>query len=676
MSSLLWPTLGRSLRHCRSPSSFIVTAAFSSSPSADTLSSKAGPQRHENTLVLERNKLQEYLKLVASSNELTAEDIERHKPAKHAPPSTSRYENDFEVLIKILSRSFTVEQLRNAHQLFGLTLPKKRTQRALAISIIERQWKWPSLSDSLEQRRDRTEVVTRSYPLNTQEAFLLLGKDGSNLHMLSRKYNVRTSFVANPLSLSVKGVRESVEKTARYIDAFKTDITNDVIRFPTERDVSLKLCQRVSRLSGALVESQDNDTFHVTYHANEPRARHIAKALTMRGAYESSSQSTPLVCVRKDDGLQTSTGNAGAPFGFSLYPFIPPRPLPWTVFSSSVFRMRDVGWFDYNEMKHTAVLSSAHLTLDIGGQVEDLRKRLSTEFTSTAKNEKTPSILQASLGHLLLYSPFTSDHILTPPVFGNSPLPELLQRMKSLDQRRIFMPSIPKHVMELKPNRQRLVHRLMYQAAPKNLTDARADPPSREFVRLEFGHDFSSALDGYMSMDGDLPGEDENQLRVRESGCWRGTLSSVDLMLPERAMDLQYSVTNASNMPVSQWPKALRDYKEMLNELSTTSLDASRASLPLVFSDRDTTFVLVSSAMVRQGSGIPFQVNGNTLQLENESILDLTSNQRYATCKITCEDTFSEQSWEQFMQACDWLTAHTKSDSPFTHDFNKVQYNT
>lgn len=46
--------------------------------------------------------------------------------------------------------------------------------------------------------------------------------DGSNLHMLSRKYNVRTSFVSSPLSLAVKGVRGSVERLARYISTFKT----------------------------------------------------------------------------------------------------------------------------------------------------------------------------------------------------------------------------------------------------------------------------------------------------------------------------------------------------------------------------------------------------------------------------------------------------------------------
>jgi hypothetical protein len=67
---------------------------------------------------------------------------------------------------------------------------------------------------------------------------------------------------------------------------------------------------------------------------------------------------------------------------------------------------------------------------------------------------------------------------------------------------------------------------------------------SIELIKLEFSHNFSSATaatEGYMNTDddsaieaNDLPSEDEETLRVSESGFWRGTQSLVDLMLPER----------------------------------------------------------------------------------------------------------------------------------------------
>jgi len=154
----------------------------------------------------------------------------------------------------------------------------------------------------------------------------------------------------------------------------------------------------------------------------------------------------------------------------------------------------------------------------------------------------------------------------------------------------------------------------------------------------------------------EFPSEDEETLRITESGFWRGTQLLVDLMLPERAMDLQLSTTNFKETPESCWPNDLRKYKESLHDLSTSSLDASRANLPLIFSDNGMTFALESSSFIRQSSDPLFQGEGK-IQVVSESILDLNSNQRYVTCKIVCEDP-SEESWEQFLCACDMLTAH------------------
>jgi hypothetical protein len=120
-------------------------------------------KRDKHPSVLERNKLQEYLNhLESSSKEPTAEDVERHKPPSHAPPGTNRYETEYENLVECLSRSFTVKQLQYAHsEVFNLALPSRHRKRDLAISIIERQWKWPSLLDSTKWK-ERTEITTQS----------------------------------------------------------------------------------------------------------------------------------------------------------------------------------------------------------------------------------------------------------------------------------------------------------------------------------------------------------------------------------------------------------------------------------------------------------------------------------------------------------------------------------
>jgi hypothetical protein len=120
------------------------------------------PKQHKHPSVLERNKLEEYLKRIDPSEEPTAEDIERHKPSKRAPPGTNQYETEYEDLVDCLSRSFTVKQLREAHAIFDLALPSRCRKRDLAISIIERRWKWPSLSDSMKRRKEQTEITTQS----------------------------------------------------------------------------------------------------------------------------------------------------------------------------------------------------------------------------------------------------------------------------------------------------------------------------------------------------------------------------------------------------------------------------------------------------------------------------------------------------------------------------------
>ena len=117
-------------------------------------------------------------------------------------------------------------------------------------------------------------------------------------------------------------------------------------------------------------------------------------------------------------------------------------------------------------------------------------------------------------------------------------------------------------------------------------------------------------------------------------------------------MDLQFSMANFKETPEPCWPIKLREYKETIHEsvlhgrsilwsydqcryirLSVSSLNASGANLPLIFSDNGTTFVLKSSTLIRQSTDPLFHIDKKA-QVVNESILDLNSNERYATCKV------------------------------------------
>jgi hypothetical protein len=112
---------------------------------------------HRN--LLEHTKVQEYLDFVASSNNtVTLADIERCRPPVHGNPGTPEYETDYNSLLDTLVRSFSAKQLRQFIHLYQLDPPKKRNKWHHAVSIIERQWGWPSLTAIQKQQRDWTEV--------------------------------------------------------------------------------------------------------------------------------------------------------------------------------------------------------------------------------------------------------------------------------------------------------------------------------------------------------------------------------------------------------------------------------------------------------------------------------------------------------------------------------------
>lgn len=113
--------------------------------------------------LLEKTKVQDYLDYVASTNNsVTLEDIERCKPKMQATPGTPEYAEDYNSTLETLVRSFSKVQLARFLELYGLEPPVKRTKWLYAESIIERQWKWPSLTDIQKRQRDWSEVTYKS----------------------------------------------------------------------------------------------------------------------------------------------------------------------------------------------------------------------------------------------------------------------------------------------------------------------------------------------------------------------------------------------------------------------------------------------------------------------------------------------------------------------------------
>lgn len=149
----------RAFSHCR-------IRNFSSGPILPSGAKlKHNTARKEKALrtrnLLDQSKVQEYLDYVASTDAgATLEDLEKCRPTRRSSPDTPQYEKEYNALLDTLVRSFSKDQLRHFLQLYGLGAPAKKTKWQFAVSIIETQWEWPSLTEIQRKRRDWTEVST------------------------------------------------------------------------------------------------------------------------------------------------------------------------------------------------------------------------------------------------------------------------------------------------------------------------------------------------------------------------------------------------------------------------------------------------------------------------------------------------------------------------------------
>ncbi|PFH54572.1 hypothetical protein AMATHDRAFT_131 [Amanita thiersii Skay4041] len=632
------------------------TDAFTSLPLQNENLEPRTTQSQSRINLLEQTKIQEFLNSVAASKEVTIEDIERHKPSKHAPSGTTQYESDYNDILDTLLRSFTVKQLKNAHKLYNLTLPKSRTKRDYTSSIIERQWRWPSLSESQKKRKDRTEIVSPTFPLTTREAFLLLGKDGANLHLLSSKYNVRVSFKFSPLSITVEGIRESVEKMARYLNTFKQGIVEVMLELPTEKEILPKLLQRVSRLSGALAEPKDNNRVHISYRKNEARASFVAKALSIQGIHD--LERPPLIAYTNSESHSTSQVTPGSPRSFSMYPFAPIHPLPWNLPSGRTLRIRDIGGLLDPHMESPDMLEHK-MIYDMNGNTENIREFVMRNLVGSVDAPSRICTLQASLGHLL----FCQSEKFTPYTLERFSLTDALRKAGDRNHKRVFIPCLPSHLSDKIPSQQRLIHRIIYRSVAANGSH---HAPTSMALRLEI----SQAVSDIFSHQVLSPDENEsNMVEPRETVCRVGTQKLVDLIMPDRMMDIRFSIFDDTEVSKEQWPRELCSYEESISELSSSNLDILRADLPLILSHNGVTYALQSSTLIRQSIDTVPGPGDSSLggpRITSESVLDLNSNQRYMECQVACDDPGSDASWEQFLYECDWMTKRSQAFSPFT----------
>ncbi|KAI6044928.1 hypothetical protein EDC04DRAFT_2637621 [Pisolithus marmoratus] len=594
---------------------------------------------------LDFTKVENYLTSIRSAGlQPTIEDIEGFRPARHSRPGTKKYANEYRDLLGTLCRAFSKDQLRNFIELYKLDpwwSRAKRRKVEYAESIIEQGWGWPSLKELEERHVDRTEVISKSFPMTPSELFIILGKDGADLLQLSIQYNVHISLVPDPLALHVEGLRGALKQLTEHIDTLRKDIKDEIFELPTRRSIPQALIQHISRMAGAYVENY-GDGGKVKIFSRDDSNMRTAQRLATRASMEASllkgwDAQVKVLCYEPPVSKSGSLAPASMPYYYSAYPFLSPTPFPWTMHTGSAFRIRRTAdWLGLNSQED---ITRTGGLLNNEGQFID--------FTGFAR-----------LGHLLL-SPGEDSRprSLLPPLRGRMPLRKILRWLQTVRPPMVFVPSFPLSVLPAPHARRRTFHRLVYKTLRSASTRTGDILPSlvvkveAECLPEPSGENLP-AVSTVSCSDLSTP-----QYRI-------GREVLLNLMIPDRPMDLQLSVFDYGSISEEQLPD-LKDYFVKFREHATPSTSDNNPPYPPATFDFDgRTYHLHDSWSLQQSVdfvNLPVSLadEGSAHQkvrVCHQKILDLEASQQSELCQLKLYPS-SDLSWKNFLAACDKLTA-------------------
>ncbi|GLB36249.1 putative mitochondrial inner-membrane-bound regulator [Lyophyllum shimeji] len=636
----------------------------------------ARPEEPRRNL-LKGTKVQNYLDHIAStSREVTLADIERYRPSKHPSPRSPKYEEEYNALVETLVRSFSLSQLRKFLGMYHLKLPARRNKWETAVAIIEHRWDWPSMTTLKEEKRDWTEVVRESFPLDARQSFLILGKDGADLLSLSTMFNARVSLSANPLSLKVEGLRGTLNNLRRHIEEFKAGIQEQLFQLPSAGSVEPESLRRISRMSGAFVEHMGHGLIRISYRCGDDRAAHYAKRLVMHAATNVAQEIPTLVHSTPSDSVTTAL-TALSHSRYALYPFFTAQSEQSMRKPANFFRIRSVADWPRVSFGEAGGLTDEGAFINLHGEAVDLRHSLLSRVASMSGSASdSNTVITASFGHLVFASESQRSTI-APPLNGILELPTILRWLGGEKADRLFVSSLPPRLNNASPARQHLIHRLVYHSYPTEESD---EFTTAKILKFELVPEVLHPLRNQVGR------EDENDSSVHSrhwneySGaasfavgegialkpkCWTGIFNCLDLMMPERPMDIRLSISSTSTSLEEQWPKDLQDYSNGLRSFLTgPAPDAVQPLAPLTLVHGGETYRLESSSTVRQSwDTLPNAPCASSSPAIIESILDSESNQRTRVCMLSCNDIASDESWTSFLSQCDHLSAPDRKES-------------
>ncbi|KAI9457724.1 hypothetical protein F5148DRAFT_340325 [Russula earlei] len=573
----------------------------------------------------------------------TLQDLERLKPSEHSDPQSKKkkYAHEYSALLDKICRSFSHDQLRTFSHQYGLQIGSKRRKMAVAEAIVEKAWRWPPFRELNRGQRDRTEVASQTLKITSSELFILLGKDGSDLFQLSKKYNVHISVKPNPLSIYLEGSREAVRAMENYVGSVRKGIVEDTVDTPFTQPLSKEALQKISRLSGAFVEDIGNQKLRVR--AKRPTNIMLAQRLAIRVYYQTEPSELLAQQIHNTE-LHTPTT---APLAYALYPFSVPRSLPPMMKSNTFYRWRRAGDWLGDTHSQIGLGPSLNSIFTMDGTEARLQHRLMGNTTIPGCGSRR--VISVSSGHIIFSFPRSdTGSSLLAPYTGRSTYSDTRSWLSAQRSSATFIPSLPLGLVKALPSKQSVLNRLVYRCLQVN----EQDPIVTHHIRLEV-----PLVDlKQVRLPVDLP-----ERSVFEGAMfWSGSSTNLDILMPDRQMDLRFNVSDMNPLVSGQRPGELLNYLNEL-EIFLTSSDPDVAQpippLRVFYDDRD--YVLVTNTSVRRSTETLSSDTSPEIAVTSESTLDLESGHNSAVCVISSDKLDSPVEWNAFLQQCDQMTART-----------------
>jgi len=252
-----------------------------------------------------------------------------------------------------------------------------------------------------------------------------------------------------------------------------------------------------------------------------------------------------------------------------------------------------------------------------------------------------------------------------------------------------FVPSVPPAMMTVTVRKRRALRRLIYKTLPQVAGQASKLPqlvlkfevelldllsasteatqdlqkfPTHEDMLLSDESDSSAdhASSQGVSQSGTLPEALKNGW---DTSCQAGRETLVNVMFPDRPMDMQLCIFDWDGVALMQQPQVLREYAEKFCHSSTNKASLSQPDPPSTISYEGRAYYLCDSLSLRQStnpnllSTISSDCNTDNLgEVSLESIIDPQSTQKTELCQVKFNGTTDGPGWRRFLTACDQLS--------------------